>query len=121
LQFPLDPNGLELPSEATLDFDTRDATRTALPYLHALCRCSLDSPVRHGRAILTRVKLLSAVGGNYGWLNTSFIVGEGEIDEETDEWWIQAYVCIMRWSPILPRSATCPQSGFAKRARSEEA
>lgn len=47
-----------------------------------------------GRAILTRVELLSTVGEAYGWLNTSFIVGEGQIDEERDEWWIQAYVCI---------------------------
>ena len=45
------------------------------------------------RAILTRVELLSA-HENYRWLNTSFIVGEGEIDEESDEWWVQAYVCI---------------------------
>src|SRR4026207_2465382 len=43
------------------------------------------SPTGVGRAILTRVELLSAVGGTYGWLNTSFIVGEGEIDEDTDE------------------------------------
>jgi hypothetical protein len=112
LQFPLDPNGLELPSEATLDFDTKDATRTALPYLHALCRCSLDSPVRHGRAILTRVELLSAVGGNYGWLNTSFIVGEGEIDEETDEWWIQAYVCINEVVAHPPAIGDMPPERF---------
>jgi len=47
-----------------------------------------------GRAILARIELLSEVGGAYGWLNTSFVVGEGEIDEDTDVWWIQAYVCI---------------------------
>ena len=28
----------------------------------------------------------------YRWLNTSFVVGEGEIDEETEEWWLQTYV-----------------------------
>jgi hypothetical protein len=45
------------------------------------------------RAILARLELLSAAD-DYRWLNTTFIVGEGEIDEETEEWWIQAYVCV---------------------------
>jgi len=52
-----------------------------------------ESPEGVRRAILTRVELLSE-HENYRWLNTMFVVGEGEIDEETGGSWIQAYVCI---------------------------
>src|SRR6266550_4715862 len=45
------------------------------------------------RTILTRVELLTD-DERYRWLNTTFIVGEGEIDEETEEWWVQAHACI---------------------------
>ena len=65
-----------------------------------------------GRAILTRVELLSAVGGNYGWLNTSFVVGEGEINEDTDEWWIQAYVCINEVVTHPPAIGDLPPERF---------
>jgi len=53
-----------------------------------------QSPTGSRRAILTRVELLSADGGDYAWLNTSFIIGEGEIEEETQDWWVQTYVCV---------------------------
>ena len=65
-----------------------------------------------GRAILTRVELLGAAGGNYSWLNTSFVVGEGEIDEETDEWWIQAYVCINEVVAHPPAIGDLPPERF---------
>jgi uncharacterized protein DUF3237 len=52
-----------------------------------------DSPSGVGRAILTRVELLTD-HEKYRWLNTSFVVGEGEIDEESEEWWVQTYVCV---------------------------
>ena len=65
-----------------------------------------------GRAILARVELLSEVGGNYSWLNTSFIVGEGEIDEETDEWWIQAYVGINEVVANPPAIGDVPPERF---------
>ena len=65
-----------------------------------------------GRAILTRVELLSTVGETYGWLNTSFIVGEGEIDEETDEWWVQAYVCINEVVAHPPAIGDMPPERF---------
>jgi hypothetical protein len=70
------------------------------------------SPTGVGRAILTRVELLSAVGATYGWLNTSFIVGEGEIDEETDEWRIQAYVCINEVVAHPPAIGDAPPERF---------
>jgi len=62
-----------------------------------------DTPHGVGRAILTRVELLTE-DERYRWVNTSFVVGEGEIDEETEEWWIQTYVCVneaVRHRPLL--------------------
>jgi hypothetical protein len=64
------------------------------------------------RAILTRVELLSAAGGDYGWLNTSFIVGEGEIEEETEDWWVQAYVCINEVVQHPPAIGDVPPERF---------
>ena len=52
-----------------------------------------DTPDVARRAILTRVELLSD-DDRYRWLNTSFVVGEGEIDEESEAWWVEAYVCV---------------------------
>lgn len=46
-----------------------------------------------GRAILARVEFLTE-HDRYRWLNTSFVVGEGEIDEETEVWWLEAFVCV---------------------------
>ena len=64
------------------------------------------------RAILARVELLGAVGGEFGWLNTSFIVGEGEIDGDTDEWWIQTYVCINEAVAHPPAIGELPPERF---------
>jgi hypothetical protein len=45
------------------------------------------------RAILARVELTTEAQP-YRWLNTCFVVGEGEIDEERENWWLDAYVCV---------------------------
>jgi len=45
------------------------------------------------RAILVRLELLTEAE-QYRWLNTTFAVAEGEIDEATEEIWMQAYVCV---------------------------
>jgi hypothetical protein len=45
------------------------------------------------RAILARVELTTEAE-RYRWLNTCFLVGEGEIDEDSEEWWIATYVCV---------------------------
>jgi hypothetical protein len=45
------------------------------------------------RAILARVELTTEVE-EYRWLNTCFLVGEGEIDEEQEIAWLDAYVCV---------------------------
>lgn len=47
----------------------------------------------HRRAILARVELTTEAD-RYRWLNTCFLVGEGEIDEEVEEWWLDAFVCV---------------------------
>jgi len=63
------------------------------------------------RAILSRVELLTA-HETYRWLNTSFIVGEGEIDEETEEWWVQAYVCVNEMVGHPPAIGEAPPERF---------
>jgi hypothetical protein len=63
------------------------------------------------RAILARLELLSA-HENYRWLNTSFIVGEGEIDEETEEWWLEAYVCVNELVEHPPAIGDLPPERF---------
>jgi hypothetical protein len=44
--------------------------------------------------------------------NTSFIVGEGEIDEETEEWWVQAYVCVNEAVQHPPAIGATPPERF---------
>jgi hypothetical protein len=45
------------------------------------------------RAILARVELTTEAG-KWRWLNTCFLVGEGEIDEEREEWWLDTFICV---------------------------
>jgi hypothetical protein len=45
------------------------------------------------RAILARIELTTQAKP-YRWLNTCFVVAEGEIDEETEEIWLDLYVCL---------------------------
>jgi hypothetical protein len=68
------------------------------------------------RAILTRVELLTD-HETYRWLNTSFIVGEGEIDEETEEWWVQAYVCVNEMAQHPPAIGQAPPERFRQMGR----
>jgi hypothetical protein len=68
------------------------------------------------RAILTRVELLSD-DERYRWLNTTFIVGEGEIDEETEAWWVQAYTCINEVVEHPPAIGQAPPEGFRQADR----
>ena len=53
-------------------------------------RVQEDAPGER-RAILARVELRSEAE-RYRWLNTCFIVGEGEIDAEREDWWLDTYV-----------------------------
>jgi hypothetical protein len=47
----------------------------------------------HRRAILARVELTTEAE-RWRWLNTCFLVGEGEIDEDSEEWWLDVFVCV---------------------------
>jgi len=52
-----------------------------------------EEPAGRHRAILARVELTTEAAA-YRWLNTCFLVGEGEIDEEREVWWLDTYVCV---------------------------
>jgi hypothetical protein len=45
------------------------------------------------RAILVRLEFLTD-DARYRWINTVFAVAEGEIDEDTEEIWFDAFVCV---------------------------
>jgi len=64
-----------------------------------------------GRAILARVELITE-HERYRWLNTSFIVGEGEIDEETEVWWLETYVCVNELAGRPPAIGEPPPERF---------
>ena len=70
-----------------------------------------DSPGGVRRAILTRVEFLSD-HERYRWLNTSFVVGEGEIDEETEEFWAQTYICVNEVAQHPPALGATPPPRF---------
>ena len=74
------------------------------------------SPNVARRAILTRLELVSD-HERYRWLNTSFIVGEGEIVEETEEWWVQTYVCVNEAAQHPPAIGATPPPRFRQPGR----
>jgi hypothetical protein len=51
------------------------------------------------------------------WLNTCFIVGEGEIDEARDMWWLEAYVCVNEVADGPPALGVEPPERFRQVAR----
>jgi hypothetical protein len=56
------------------------------------------------RAILARVELTTEAE-RYRWLNTCFLVAEGEIDEEREEWWLDTYLCVNEQAQGRPSAA----------------
>jgi hypothetical protein len=63
------------------------------------------------RAILARVELTTEAE-RYRWLNTCFLVGEGEIDEESEEWWLDTYVCVHETARGRPALGEEPPERF---------
>jgi hypothetical protein len=63
------------------------------------------------RAILARVELTTEADA-YRWLNTAFVVGEGEIDEELAHWWLDAYVCVSEVAQGPPELGEAPPPRF---------
>ena len=66
------------------------------------------------RAILARLELTTQADP-YRWLNTCFVVGEGEIDGGTDEWWITAYVVVNEVAAGPPALGAPPPPRFAQK------
>ena len=66
------------------------------------------------RAILARVELTTEAEA-YGWLNTCFLVGEGEIDEESESWWLDVYVCVNEQAQGPPALGAEPPERFRQR------
>jgi uncharacterized protein DUF3237 len=64
-----------------------------------------------GRAILARLELMTE-DERYRWLNTTFVVGEGEIDEDTEEWWIHAFVGVNEIAQHAPGIGQPPPEAF---------
>jgi hypothetical protein len=65
----------------------------------------------HRRAILARLELTTEVE-RYRWLNTAFLVGEGEIDEDRENWWLDAYVCMNELAQGPPALGAEPPERF---------
>jgi hypothetical protein len=63
------------------------------------------------RAILARVELTTEAQP-YRWLNTCFLVAEGEIDEKTEQWWLETYVCVNEQAKGPPALGAEPPAPF---------
>jgi len=72
------------------------------------------------RALLVRIELTTEAPA-YRWLNTCFLVGEGEIDEELDDAWIAAFVCINDGAAGPPAVGDAPPERFRKQYPDEGA
>jgi hypothetical protein len=72
-----------------------------------------DTPAAR-RAILARIELTTEAEA-FRWLNTCFVVGEREIDEERAEWWLDAYVCVNETALGAPALGAEPPERFRQR------
>jgi hypothetical protein len=66
------------------------------------------------RAILARIELTTQAEP-YRWLNTCFLVGEGEIDEQREQWWLDAFVCVNEQAQGPPALGIEPPERFRQR------
>jgi hypothetical protein len=73
-------------------------------------------PAGDRRAILARVELTTEAEP-YRWLNTCFLVGEGEIDETREYWWLDVYVCVNEQAEAPPAIGAQPPTRFRQRGR----
>jgi len=70
-----------------------------------------ETPQGLRRAILARVELLTD-HERLLWLNTTFVVAEGEIDEDTEEIWFEAYACVNDRVEHRPAIGEAPPQRF---------
>jgi hypothetical protein len=66
------------------------------------------------RAILARVELTTEAE-SYRWLNTCFLVGEGEIDEEIGTLWLEVSACVNEQAQGPPALGAEPPERFRQR------
>ncbi len=72
------------------------------------------------RAVTARVELTSE-DPEYRWLNTCFLVGEGEIDENREHWWLRTFVCINEEAQGPPSIGAEPPARFRQRGSASDA
>jgi hypothetical protein len=94
---------------------TTDAGDAILVSLHGQ---SVQMTGGDSRAILARVELTTEAPA-YRWLNTCFVVGEGGIDEEREEWWLETYVCVNEVAPRPPAIGEEPPARFRQGGRAD--
>ena len=70
----------------------------------------------HQSAIVARVELTTEEA-SYRWLNTCFLIGEGEIDEEREVWWLLTYVCVNEEAHGPPAIGAEPPERFRQGQR----
>ena len=75
-----------------------------------------EKPPGHFRAILGRIELTTEVD-RWRWLNTCFLVGEGEIDEEREDWWLDVFVCVNEVAEGPPAIGAEPPERFRQTPR----
>ena len=68
------------------------------------------------RAILARLQLTTEAEP-WRWLNTCFLVGEGEIDEEREDWWLDVFVCVNEVAEGPPAIGAEPPECFRQLGR----
>jgi hypothetical protein len=73
-----------------------------------------DAP-GYRRAILAGIELTTQAE-RYRWLNTCFLVGEGEIDEDREDWWLDIYVCVNEQAQGPPALGDAPPERFRHRS-----
>jgi hypothetical protein len=71
----------------------------------------LEAGAGRRRAVTARIELTTDVD-SHRWLNTSFLVGEGEIDEEREHWWLTTFVCINEEAQGPPAIGAEPPARF---------
>jgi hypothetical protein len=69
------------------------------------------------RAILARVELTTE-SEQHRWLNTCFLIGEGEIDEESEDVWLTTYVCVNQEAVGAPALGSEPPQRYRQVGRS---
>jgi hypothetical protein len=87
------------------------AARDGGELLVALRGQSVEEQEGGRRAILARVELTTEAAA-YRWLNTCFVVGEGEIDEEREVWWLDTYVCVNERAQAPPALGAEPPERY---------